>query len=507
VKSFPTDIKVHGLRPFSSTAKNTGHMITARNVREKKWGLEGYVPYFSLLPAITISGGGSLDMTVDWPFPQIWQTDTGLWIGTRAGLYQVVFTASVWTATLRASATVTWPWTIADCPMFPVFASGDTFVYYDYDTSAWITYTGLNSGGTHWSTSWKPPIATTFHKGQIVTVGSITATTAPSDSRVIRWSEIGAFRFLGKTATAHKNEAGFAYAPVDDKEMLLRALPLGDNIIVYGTFACYSMKPVIHPAPTFGIDAVRAIGIANPLAVGGNDKKHLLVARDGTLWLWAIAKDKVSVSALEKVGYSEYLSVMQRDIDMSTGHGIVSVVYNEQEDEFYISDGVTGFIYTEDGLTETGKMFTSMVDYTNAMVTALSDFSYISNVPLGVFIEKDEESIVLQTDILDQGMSAIKMIETVEILGTLPEGAQVEVMVEMRATRDVPFRSTQWLRCNRSGTCSPVVSGSELRVNVRISEWKGATIEGIRIWWKMTDRRYIRGRYDDNISYNRPGGK
>ncbi len=497
MKSFQTEIKLHGLRPDGFTVKNSGFCINCRGVRTQKEGLEGYITDFSTLPQI-VYGAGFLDMAIDWPFPQIWQTDTGIWIGKRDGLYLAVGITGTWTATKIAAAVTDWPWTLANCPMFPVFASGDFLVYYDYDVDEWIVYDSTNDGGSHWDDTWKAPVSVLFHLGQIIAIGANIASTAPSDSRIVRWSEIGAFRFLGKTATPHRNEAGFTYAGIDDNEILLRALPLKKKIMVYGTFSCFSMKPVVSPAPTFALDSVKAIGIVNPLAVGGNEDKHLLVARDGTLWL--ISPDTYGNTKMEAVGFSEYLANMQATIDRAVGTGIVSVVYNEVEDEFYISDGSEAFLFNEHGLVRMEKNLTGFINFENAALTNTSQFTYIGDHPYGIFSTNADETFTFQSDIIDLGMNAIKTIEAVEIIGTLPSDAVTEVMIETRVDRTQTFRTTNWVRCNPSGVASPIVAGVELRVNIRCTKVTDLILEKLRLWWKLNDKRNIRGNYVTSAS-------
>jgi hypothetical protein len=509
MKSFPTDIKLHGLRLDKSNPKNDGFALDCRGVRGRKHGLEGYSPEIMNMPSI-VYGGGTLSMSYDWPFPQIFQTDTGLFIGKRDGLYKVTFVAGVLTATKVTtlySGFVNWPWTLANCPGFPVFTSGDLLVYYDYSNTAWVAFNKAtigSTGGTHWDATWDQPVAACFFEGQIIVCGGTDSTTFPSNSRIVRWSEVGAFRFLGKTASTVANTAGFAFAPTDDYEILLRCLKLGKKVIVYGTFSCFEMRPVSDPVPAFGIKHLRHVGIRNPLAVGGSDSLHILVDREG--YMWRVALDNYGNAQVEKIGYSEYFAVAQKDHSIATGEGLVSVVYNDGEEEFYIGNGIDSFLYREGELTRINKCITSIVSYKNAVVTDSSDLDYINTLPIGCYSQVDDNTIIYQSDVFDQGMSGIKLIETVEVLGSFSVDSPVEVMVETRSDRSQPFRSTKWIRCDKNGACSPTVQGTELRVNVRISNWKDCTIEALRLWWKVTDRRYVRGRYDDNISYNRGKG-
>jgi hypothetical protein len=451
-----------------------------------------------------VYGATTLSLTFDWPFPQFFQTDTGIFIGKRDGLYQVVFTAGVWTATKVSSlysGNVNWPWTLANCPGFPVFASGDLLVYYDYTNTAWVAFNKAtlgSTGGTHWDVTWDQPVAACFFEGQVIVCGGTDSTTFPSNSRIVRWSEIGAFKFLGKTATSISNVAGFTFAPTDDNEILLRCLKLGKKVIVYGTFSCFEMRPVENPAPTFGIKHLRNIGIRNPLAVGGSDSLHILVDREG--YIWKVTLDNYGNPVVDKIGYGEFFAAAQKNHSIATGEDLVNIVYNDQEEEFYIGNGKESFLFREGELTRINKCITSIISYRNAAVTDSSDLDYINTLPIGAYSQVDDNCFLFQSDIIDLGINAIKTIETVDLNGTLPSDVYAEVMIETRANRTQPFRSTKWVRTNPNGVASPIVSGVEMRVNVRTNKIDGLTLESLRLWWKLSDKRGVRGNYAGAIT-------
>lgn len=494
MKSFPIEVKLHGLRPDKANKKNSGFALSCLNFRAKSEGLEGYEVDINNLPHITY-GSGYLNMSIDWPFPQVFQTDSGIYVGKRDGLYKVSLAGGTLVATQICSRHVSWPWTLANCPMFPVFASGDCFVYYDYDTSAWTDYTGVFGGaGTHWA--WPPPVAACFVNGQIITCGSRFGGGTPSNSRSVRWSEIGAFRFSGCTADDNKNEAGFMFAGIDDSEILLRCLPLKKRVIIYGTFGIFALRPVESPAPTFGVDQtfnVWNVGIVNPLAVGGSEKKHLMVDREG--YLWQVDNDIYGNVQIKKVGYEEYLGQMQKIVDFDRGYGLISIVFNEQEDEYYISDGNKSFLFNGE-LTQISKNITSYMSYRNANIVNVTNLDEITERPLGPYsTNSDEGYCYYQTDTLDANLNAIKTLETVELIGTLPDEATCDIMVEARVNRTMAWRETKWVRINPSGYATPTVSGAELRVNIRVKGTSGFLLEGLRCWWKLVDKRGIRGNY------------
>jgi hypothetical protein len=425
-------------------------------------------------------------------------------MGNKVGIYKLAYTGGKWIGTALTSAVythgVTWPWTLANSPMFPVFTSGDCLVYYDYDNTYWAAWNkswvldGLVRAGSRWSTDWHPPVSVCAFKGQIIACGSVVATTAPSQSRIVRWSEIGQFDFLGKTATVRKNTAGYTYAPTDDAEILLRCLPLDDAVVIYGTFATFALLPVNKPVVTFAIKPVKQVGIANPLAVGGGLKKHLVVDRYGYLWLVTMSSTRMDEVDMKRLGYREFF---KDSIDT------VSIVYNSMEDEFYISSGVKSYLYNDFGLTEIGKCVTSFVDYKNTQVTnELTDLVTIYDTPVGFVRPLSEQELQYATDILDFGINGIKTIESVDIGATFGLKTTAEVMIQWRNDKKGSFRDTPWKRCSPEGFVSPLVSGVELKVNLRLSTYVGIELNTINVKWKISDKRFIRGMYTNASSSN-----
>lgn len=228
------------------------------------------------------------------------------------------------------------------------------------------------SAGDLWSSYWNPPTSICFFRGQVIAAGSRYATDSPSHTRRVQWSEIGAVRFLDKDeaitlpADPNKNTAGELYLPTEDREIVQRVFPLHDVVIVYGTFTTYKMTPVEKPAPTFGVKELFHEGINNPLAVGGDLHKHLVVDKTGCLHLITATQGGAEDKSL---GYEEFLYPLVQGADIANKRNLVSVVYNSEMDEFYISNGRTGYIFNDNGLTETCKHITSMFSYKDAQIS------------------------------------------------------------------------------------------------------------------------------------------
>lgn len=503
MKGYSTRIKVGPLRNEKVGSLNSASSVYSMNLRAKENALEGYSTFVRDFPAIYYSGV-LLDVTIDWPFPQVFHTDTGIYIGTREGLYKITYVADQWVASSMLASyagSIYWPWTLADTPMFPVFASGDCFVYYDYTNTTWISWNKLSTSTPHifagslWHKDWYQPVATCAFNGQVICVGSGTGTTAPSESRIVRWSEIGAFNFLGKTADARKNTAGYLYAPSDDSEVLLNCMQLDNTVIVYGTFSVFTLFPVSTPVPAFGIRPLLNTGINFPLAVGGSKKKHLMVDRLGFLWL--ITSEKVT-----KLGYQEFFAPMvsnASNLAYNAGemHNLISVVYNPTEDEFYISDGTTSYLYNDAGLTLISKSISGIVDLMETRIT--SNVDILLNNQFGFFRNTADAQVYYTSVPFDLGVRSIKVIESVDI--NMTGGiTDAEVMIKWRNDTKGSFRDTVWKRVSPEGQVSSMIAGVELQICVRIPSHEEVELRDITVRWKLTDKRFIRGMYASSTS-------
>jgi hypothetical protein len=499
-----------GLRPLKEVTRNTGTLVDGMNLLPGKLSLLGYSPDVENMPKIYTSVGVEIDMSIKWPFPQLFQTDTGLYVGNKDGIYQVAYDGTyglVGTSLASGYTTgVKWPWTCANCPGFPMFASGDLLVYYDPDLAAWAYWAKGVGGaaGPIWNSDWYQPISMCYSRGQMLAAGSKTYTTFPSQNRKVMWSQIGQAKFL-EAPTTHAemldsviNTAGFHYEGSDDYGILMRVLPLEKAFIVYGTFSIFALIPVSDPAPTFAVVPLLDVGIANPLAVGGPIKgesagKQLFVDRLGVLWEMGSGQGK---PAPKRLGYEEFLAPMQSDISIANGTGLISLSYNPYKDEYYISNGKKSYVYNGVGMTPIDKCITSMVDFQKAQVTTGFHYTALQDAAYGYYYKVFSGSdLSLCTDVIDMRVTAIKTLEVVHLGMMVPEGATVECMVEWRNDKSKSFRKTPWKRVSPAGSCAPMVSGVEFRLWVKCSSWNGFELSDITVGWKLVDKHSIRGAY------------
>ncbi len=136
-----------GIRPTDTPTRNGQLFEEARQVRLTKAGLEGYIPDVNdiLDPSRSFYDSvtdAAITITRRWPFPQVFLTDAGLYVGALEGLYKVVDPypdryPDIILYDFSSGATV-WPWVCIPIPGYPAFTSGTRLVYYDSNALSYL---------------------------------------------------------------------------------------------------------------------------------------------------------------------------------------------------------------------------------------------------------------------------------------------------------------------------------------------------------------------------------
>jgi hypothetical protein len=148
MKGFSYSIKkgfTLGLRPESISTRNSELFTVCRNLKVSKAGAEGYIPDIKSLlspefPFIDSVTKVTVSITRRWPFPQLFLTDVGLFIGAIEGLYYLQNVSEFELYDFGTGA-VTWPWSCIAINMYPAFTCGTTFVYYEPNAAAYVKVT------------------------------------------------------------------------------------------------------------------------------------------------------------------------------------------------------------------------------------------------------------------------------------------------------------------------------------------------------------------------------
>ena len=260
-----------------------------------------------------------------------------------------------------------------------------------------------------------------------------------------------------------KNQFGFM--PMNWQGTVLKILPLGNNLIVYGDNGISALTPILEPVPTFGLrDISREFGIISRGAAGGDERGHTLVNEDG--YLYSLSPDL----QLKRLGYREFF----------TGFSSTETTVNHDPDdnEFYISDGSNSYVLTEVGLGEAAERIISLVTKDGV----LSGVIETQGVATGQLI----------IDIGNFGTAAIKSIENVHV--NYFGSATVTVAVDYRYDRTSAFTRTAFFPVNKEGMSFPKISGIDFKLIFKadaygnVNNWNGFEFNV-----KFGDKRYKRG--------------
>jgi hypothetical protein len=346
-----------------------------------------------------------------------------------------------------------------------------------------------------WLAAWEPPNAIAYFRGQVFTGGAkhTTPDSGASDARLVRWSEIGAFAFLGASADARKNTAGEFYIGDSDSEMVMRIMPMSDCVIVFGSYGVYKFEPVSQPAPTYKVVQLPTAGIKNPLAVGGFEKELLFVDIYGNLKV--IAYNQRGEIEVKTIGYAYLLSTMQASMSLATGVGVISIVYNPDEDEYYVGTATKSYLYNKISFTEMDYAYTSYVNLNNTLLSSHENSAWTSKPMSSVTKILSTDILSFETEIIDFDIAGIKTIQSVFVQGTFNTTAVVEVMVKYRMNRSAALTSTSYVRCSPQGVAYPIVSGCDISICVKVTKCDDVYIDGIVVEWQLVDKHSVRGQY------------
>jgi hypothetical protein len=127
-----------GLRPEAVTKRNSGLFIEVKGARISQKVLEGYRPDVNNFSDEIYK----MPFSHRWPFPQLFLTDVGLFIGALEGLYWISDHSTDPMGVYDfLTGSVVWPWSCAPIDGYPAFSSGSCLVYYDANAAAYQVVT------------------------------------------------------------------------------------------------------------------------------------------------------------------------------------------------------------------------------------------------------------------------------------------------------------------------------------------------------------------------------
>jgi hypothetical protein len=304
-----------GLRQWGSGVKGQAGLEECYNLVPYK---EKLVPYEVLSRLVGTS------TFVTWPFPQLFCTATGNFLGDRTTLKML--DANYTTISSVGTSIIMALWSVADFGQYVLFNNGtNVYAKSPYSTSI-EPCTGIDLVAGKYICNYKGQIiigGPTNHAANVVLWGAIgRATVDPVDSVVAGWRPIlnaGAVQVVKR---------------------------LGDHIMVYGEEGVAFLTPANETVPAMQLVELNSLGIRGQ-AVGGDIFKHFFVRADGMLCMALPNPQYPRAILVQELGYKEFLEDMDDTIVISPN------IVDERAmpaGRLYISDGQTSFMLAEDGL-------------------------------------------------------------------------------------------------------------------------------------------------------------
>lgn len=524
--SFPYSSGLNkGMRPDKYIPRNSDYLFDAYNVKIGRVGCQPFVP---------LSTGITSPDPAGYRTPQLFAAKAGLYLGTRNGLYQIDSDLSVGTViidTTMEAIGIDTHWTLADFGQYQIWSNGLSLWFNNVVTST--------TGGTVYAGTFAPDIAIGEHSakalpyirlvadlhGRLFVVAdlliydpddppAITPFLLTSHRTKVMWSRAGVANSADLTnmiSMLMGDESNFdpldvvGYGniamPWQGTVAMLKAL--GDKMIVYGKQDYYAtaiaadeyprsrggvtaLAQSISPYPTFGAIPIHDIGVAAGRPVAGDKNRHIFVDMDGVVWSLSADLKK------ERLGYEEYLAPL-----MTTPNMFVYVSHDPVNDDYYITIGNNGysFLLSRDGMSRVFQTTMSIAEATHfpagggAQTRSIQAITKTNGTDLTGFIV---------TDALDMGMRGIKTLTGLEI-GSSGD-VDLSAAVDYKYISKDAFTTGTYKVVSKSGTVTPMVSGTDFRVRVKASSYIDFDLDYINMRWKAVDKRLIRGIYEPSSS-------
>ena len=446
------DHVTNGLIPDSRMNRGVPFLQNCSGDKDIKYGIRATSPVLQVIAdaqLLQATHGGTADIVMEFPFPQlfrgrgvtllvddfyVFEVDESDWTITPLVTYDV-YTETFYSGgdhyLLPNSPLSGWQfidmhdswWLINDsCKVMKSKWQDSTKVFVD-DTQTILTgctFKGrLITGGfdvsdyysADWLTYWSSLLTRAKEFGFDVPSASI----APGQNWV-QWSAIGGgdtFNFkgasddpsrrglfssegLGTTPLVADSENFFldqlrlhqmGFLVMDWQGLVLRVLPLGNKVMVYGSDGISAIFPTAEPVPTFGlIDDVLQMGIHSGVSVASGGGRHVFLDFHGALW---------SIDGNLSVTRIDYSSHIQRRTDDAVNDRVdIYINYDPMYDDFYISTDSRCYVLSDNRLSETGFLISSLLqrgskitiaDGTALAATTLKSMPFTEYVENGAF--------------------------------------------------------------------------------------------------------------------------
>jgi hypothetical protein len=264
--------------------------------------------------------------------------------------------------------------------------------------------------------------------GEVASFGGYVPFAAGGKTNWVKWSNIGSLNFtIGKDNVAGER-------PLDCKGTVYAIKKLGNKAVAYGENGVSFLVPA---GAAYGLNTVYRIGLKSKNAVAGDETKHFFIDKAGQLW-------KVGES-LDKLDYSEYLSLMNNNLVMS---------YDNLNNLIYICDGSVGYVYSpnSNSLGECQANITGM-GWQGGTLFVVAPAAIVT------------DPFKLCTDIYDMGTRKNKTIYSLDFGVDLSNS--LYVAIDYRRSINGSFSTTPWMIGSPKGHVNIIAFGLEFRIRAK----------------------------------------
>lgn len=438
-----------GLRKNPSVANTTECLSECYNFVVTSEGLQPREEVIEPLP-----------FALDWPFPILYIGSNNILYFTRKSVYGI---GADWSPYLIYTVSNGW----GGCPHFAdfqeyiIWATPFGTWQYKNDTvlpfTEWTGETACNYRSQLLMGEAKLPKGPERAKDGTIIDASV---DIPSTG-IIAWGIIGDTEFRYQIG----QENGWMILPYIGKT--LAAIPMGEMVYVYHQNGIQRLTPVQQPLPTFGAATFGNIGPISRDCVAGDNSAHLMLGSDRELYI--ILPEK-ALSDQGKMPISlDYREFMKNLVDPI-------VTFDSVRRQWWIGDKNRCFIYNGTGLSEASYTPTMLGNYHGQLLACGSTHG--------------DDSAIATINAVSINTRAMKTLMTVEA-DIRADAATGQVL--WRTDFRKPLQASPEKTLDPRGFFFPVVSGTELEVRIKTSDFRNTHLSKLWLRYKATDRTSVRG--------------
>lgn len=294
--------------------------------------------------------------------------------------------------------------------------------------------------------------------------GKPTYTAPIDDCNIVAWSRIGEVNWDFELG----NEVG--WAPMPWQGCVLAVLPLGYEVVVYGSNGVAKLKPEDKPVPTYGIHRFGEPGVYSDKTVAGDSSQHLYLGTNFNLY---IVEPERALSAEgkapRKIGYKKFME------QLDDPH----ITFDPVNRQWWIGDGRKCFIYNGVGLCECSITPTHL--------------NHLDGTLLGFAHTHGGDEAIVETSPLSFSSRGIKTLMNVESDVETTERQPVFGRASVKYHYEKEFRPLQDIILDPRGAFFPVAAGTELKVRYWTKNFRHFLLTKLWLHFKNTDKHFSRG--------------